>query len=101
MPLILAKPNPDGTRDVMIVLGSDSLERMKEHDPVEVEWHTFPFKNDALRIIGISYANDAEMVQMTQLARQGKLEEAITMVVSGWKYRPERGDHDLGYEKLG
>jgi hypothetical protein len=40
------------------------------------------------------------MTQMEQLARQGKANEAIKMAISGWKYRPEKGDHDLGYQKL-
>jgi hypothetical protein len=40
------------------------------------------------------------MTQMEQLARQGKMQQAIDMAVSGWKYRPERGDHDLGFTPL-
>jgi hypothetical protein len=101
MPLILAKPNNDGSRDVIIILGPENIERMKEKDPVEVEWHTFPFAKDPPRLIGITYASDAEMTQIAQLARQGKMLEAINMATSGWKYRPEMGDHDLGYEQLG
>lgn len=100
MPLILARPNNDGSVDAVIVLGPDSISRMQEKDPVELHWHEMPFANKAPHVIGISIATDAEMTQMTQLARQGKTQEAIKMAVSGWKYRPEMGDHDRGFEKL-
>jgi len=96
----LSKPNPDGTRDILIVLGSDNVERIKEHDPVEVEWDKLPFGKTPPRIIGITYASDTEMTQMEQLARQGKTREAVAMAVSGWRYRPEMGDHDRGYEQF-
>lgn len=99
MPLILARPTPSGV-DVLIVLGSDNIERIKEKDPMQMDWQQFPFRFDRISVIGISYASDAEMVQLTQLARQGKTSEAIDIATSGWKYRPEKGDHDLRPEKF-
>jgi hypothetical protein len=100
MPLILVQPNDDRTKNLLIVLGPDNVERMKEKDPVEIYWDQLPFSLDLIKTIGISYATDAELVQMEQLARQGKTNEAVKMAISGWKYRPEKGDHDLGYQKL-
>lgn len=99
MPLILARPK-NGKVDVLIVLGSDNVERIKEKDPLQMHWREFPFWQDRIGVIGISYASDAEMTQLTQLARQGKTLEAIKIATSGWKYRPEKGDHDLGPEKF-
>lgn len=103
MPLILAinsKKN-DGSKDVVIILGPDTIERMQEKDPVELNWSELPFSECRPNLIGISIATDAEMTQMTQLARQGKTGEAIKLAFSGWKYRPEMGDHDLPPERLG
>jgi len=95
MPLVLAHPNNDGTMNVMLVLGPESIERIKEKDPVEFNYNECPFAKNPPRVIGISYASDSEMTQMTQLARQGRTKEAIKMAMSGWKYRPELGDNDL------
>jgi hypothetical protein len=97
MPLILVKEHGP---DILIVLGPDNIERMQDKDPVEVEWHKLPFAKVAPRVIGIVCATQAEMTQMEQLARQGKTDEAVKMAISGWKYRPDKGDHDLGYQKL-
>jgi hypothetical protein len=99
MPLILARPR-NGRMDVLIVLGPDNIERIQEKDPVEVQWDDLPFSGWLPRTIGITYATQAEMTQMEQLCRQGKRDEAIKMAVSGWKFRPERGDHDGGFQAL-
>jgi hypothetical protein len=99
MPLVLARPNDEGSVDVMIVLGPENIERIKEKDPVEVRFWQMAFADSKIHMVGISYASDAEMTQMEQLLRQGKMSEAIQMAVSGWKYRPDLGDHDLPPEK--
>lgn len=102
MPLILAVASNrnDGSMDVLIILGPDNIERIKEKDPVELKWWEYPFAKQRPATIGISYANETEMMQITQLARQGKTAEAIYMATSGFKYRPEKGDHDLGPERF-
>jgi len=100
MPLILTKPGEEpGYRDLLIVLGPENIERIKEKDPFQLDHTDLPGVG-RLGVIQISYASDAEMTQMSQLARQGKLEEAVKLATAGWKYRPERGDHDLGPQKL-
>lgn len=103
MPLILAKPNSDGkSKDLLIILGDDSIDRMKEKDPFEVDARNFPWK-ERMGNITISYATSSQMTQIEQLVRQGKRDEALDLAVetmSGFKYRPERGDHDLGPERL-
>jgi hypothetical protein len=102
MPLILSRPNDKGTRDLLIVLGPENIERMQEKDPFQVNWNELPMQIRATQpgAIVISYATDAEMMQMIQLARQGKMAEAIDLATSGFKFRPELGDHDLGPERL-
>src|SRR5215831_14867528 len=101
MPIILSKPNEEkGVRDVLIILGPENIERIQEKDPFQVDCEDMPMAPFRIGIIQVSYATDTEMVQMTQLARQGKLDEAVKLATSGWRYRPERGDHDLGPEHL-
>jgi hypothetical protein len=45
MPLILATDSGknDGSKNVLIVLGPESIERMKEKDPVELKWFELAF----------------------------------------------------------
>jgi hypothetical protein len=99
MPLLLALPRREGI-DVVIVLGPDNIERIQERDPVEVEWDRTPFKQNRVRRIVIASATAAQLTQCEQLVRQGKPDEAIGLISSGWKYRPEKGDHDLGPQRL-
>lgn len=102
MPLILSRNNSRGTRDILIILGPDNIDRMKEKDPFEVRCWEFPWK-EPLGIITISYATDAEMTQVTQLARQGKTDEAMQLAIgttTGFQYRPDLGDHDRGPQRL-
>jgi hypothetical protein len=103
MPLILSRNNKQGTRDIMIILGEDNIERMKEKDPFELRCWELPW-TEPLGVVTISYANPTEMVQIEQLARQGKQDEAMkiaTGTTSGFAYRPDKGDHDRGPERLG
>ena len=100
MPLILAKPNDQGGKDILIVLGPENVERIQEKDPFQVDCASMPGFPFWAGIIQIGYVTEAEMVQCTQLARQGKLQDAIKLVTSGWRYRPELGDHDLPPEQF-
>jgi hypothetical protein len=87
-------------RVMLVVIGPDNVERMQERDPLELELYRMPFP-EPVAVIGIVIASDAELTQLEQLMRQGKVEEAIERATSGWKYRPERGDHDLGPQRMG
>ncbi len=96
MALIVSRTNNKGTRDILIILGSQNIERMQEKDQFELNWWQTPYSKQLPGTIGISYATDVEMMQWEQLARQGKQDEVIRLATSGWKYRAEKGDHDLG-----
>lgn len=92
MPLVISILQ-DGKRNVIIILGPDNVDRIKEKDPVEVTISDFPWK-EPIGLLRISYASDAELIQLEQLARQGKIAEVIERTAAGWRYRPEMGDHD-------
>lgn len=98
MPLIMGRPNR-GRTDLLIVLGSENIERMQDKDPFELKCWELPYR-DPIGVIQIAYATDAEMTQYEQLVRQGKVSEVIKQLSSGWAYHPEKGDHDRGPERL-
>jgi hypothetical protein len=101
MPLIFVKHN-EGRRVVLIILGPDNIERMQEKDPFEV--HCRDLLGDVpINSITVAYATGAELTQIEELLRQGKRAEAMDLAlttVSGFRYRPERGDHDRGFQQL-
>jgi hypothetical protein len=72
---------------------------MKDKDPFELEYWKVPWK-EPLDLIAISFATDTEMIQIAQLVRQGKTDEAIKLATAGFRYRPDLGDHDLGPQTL-
>jgi len=98
MPLIISTKKK-GKRVVLVIIGPDNVERMQEKDPLELELYRLPFA-EPVSVVGMVIASDAELVQIEQLLRQGKVDEAIERATSGWQYRPEMGDHDLGPQKM-
>jgi len=99
MPLIISTKKK-GKRVALVVIGPDNVERMQEKDPLEIELYRMPF-SEPVSVVGMVIASDAELVQIEQLLRQGKVDEAIERATSGWEYRPDLGDHDLGPQKMG
>ena len=99
MPLIISTKKK-WKRIVLVIIGPDNIERMQEKDPLEIELYRLPFA-EPISVIGVVVASDAELTQIEQLLRQGKVDEAIERATSGWQYRPEMGDHDLGPQKMG
>lgn len=83
---------------VLVVLTDDSLARMREADPAEV----------ILRQTGRTLVNPTVLIchekDSPELARllQGRdVPAIIAHLQRGRKFRPEKGDHDRGPEKLG
>jgi hypothetical protein len=100
MPILLHTANLDGSREVIIILDRDNIERIKEKDPVCIACNEPPFDRMIVRAIGITFATEAEMMHYHQLGRQGKVAEVVRLATAGWKFRPEKGDHDRGPEPL-
>jgi hypothetical protein len=101
--LMLTAVRADGSMDLLIVLGDDNMERVKQYDPAQIEWHKLPqyFSRRLLNIVAVGYATASEMEQIKGLASQGRQAEAFALVTRGFKYRPEAGDHDFGPTLLG
>ena len=93
---MLMLPMQVGERvDLLIVLEEDQLDRIKAHDNAEIQWKDIPYRGRPGTIV-IAYANAEEMVKIHKWAAEDNLKEAVKLLTSGWKYRPELGDHDFG-----
>jgi hypothetical protein len=101
--ILLTAQRADNTVYLVIVMGNDNVERIKQYDPVEVIWKELPWKLSSRvpHTIGISYATGEEMAAIEKLAAEGKSNEALALVTRGWQYHPEKGDHDFGPTVLG
>lgn len=97
--LILPIETPNHAADALvIVLGDDSLERMAEADPAEV----------ILRQSGRTLVNPTVLVchkkespEFTRLLQSRDLPKILDHLRRGFRFRPEKGDHDHGPRRLG
>lgn len=103
MILLTAAVTKSNQINLVIVLGDDNLERIKQYDPVEVIWHELPWRVSSRfpHTIAVAYATREELELIERLAKDGKQEEALQLVTRGWRFRPELGDHDFGPVALG
>jgi hypothetical protein len=101
--LLLTQVLRNGTVNLLIVMSEENIERIKQYDQAEVHWGQLPpeYSMRKPRTIGVGYATEAEMVQIEKLVMKGKKDEAFALVTRGFKYRPEKGDHDFGPTLLG
>lgn len=101
--LVFPIATPNHQDDLLVVvLGSDNLERMQEGDPAEVKLKELASgKNRHLLLqptVVLCYEKD--MGKVTKLANAGDIQALLKYLNRGWKFRPERGDHDRGPERL-
>ncbi len=81
---------------LFIGLQDDSLERMKEYDPAQIEVSKMPaeFRRRKLGHIIVGYMTDADLQHVMRLEKSGNMAEGLKYLTQGFKFRPERGDHD-------
>jgi len=75
---------------------------MKAYDPVEVPIKDLPPEYSGLTFkdVIVTFATDADVAHVEQLARAGQGREALRYLTRGFRYRPDRGDHDRPLEDL-
>lgn len=88
---------------VMIVLREGNIERIRAYDPVEIPLKHLPtqFAERTLKDVIVTYATDEDGAKAEALARAGKATEALRHLTHGYRFRPDRGDHDNPPELLG
>jgi len=81
---------------VMIVLQDGNIDRMRAYDPVEIPLSMMgpTFAGLELRDVTVTYATDADLREVERLAQQGEIRDALRYLTRGFRFRPDRGDHD-------
>lgn len=96
--IILPIESDDHEHDALIViLHDDSLERMTKADPAEIV-----LRQTGKKLVNptILICHEKDSPKLTQLLNSGDLYAIVKHLQRGWKFQPERGDHDRGPESL-
>jgi len=87
--------------DVLVVVDDESLDRMKQRDPFEVDLASVANRHNARhrsqcypRSLGVVWASAEDLGTIVALTKQGKVSAAIAYACRGWEKKPE--DHDAG-----
>lgn len=86
-----------------VILEDDNLTRIREYDPCEivVDKLGLPWARLRLSMMRIYYATHEECVQLTAIQkREDALKFINDVLTRGWKFKPECGDRDGGYESV-
>jgi hypothetical protein len=92
-----------GEYALFVVLEDDNIVRMKEYDPAEVDLHKLgpPWNKLRLRTVIVGYlAPGEDTKEFHRLIGEGRPKAAIRYLNRGFRFRPERGDHDADYLPL-
>ena len=93
-----------GQFDLIVVLEDENLERIRDHDPAEQDVLRLPdvWRRQRVRRIQIGYLTPDEMREgMERLESDRNPVRLLQMVFARWKFRPEKGDNDMPYARLG
>lgn len=87
---------------LMIVLQEGNIERLREYDPVEVPLTMLgpKFAGLQLRDVTVTYATDEDIREVERLGQQGDIRGALRYLTRGFRFRPDRGDHDNPWQHL-
>jgi hypothetical protein len=103
--IVISKVRRNGTVDLLIVLDEQSIERIRAYDQAEVLWGQLPHEYSARRpnCIGIGFATTEELNEIERLSATDEnwKEKAYALVTRGFKFQPDKGDHDFGPITLG
>lgn len=103
--LLLTRVRRNGRVDMLVVMGEENIERIKQYDPVEIMWGTLPpeYSMRMPATIAVTFATAEEMKQVEQMSVSDPAwkERAFAMLTRGFQFRPEAGDHDFGPTVLG
>ena len=83
---------------LIVILGPDDLDRMRQADPAEIKLRETP-ATLVNPLIMICCEGDDPKLQ--KLLEQKDLDAIVEHLQRGWKYRPDRGDNDAGAKPFG
>jgi len=100
--LVIPLMSKDHKYDALIlVLGPDNLDRMKQADPAEVVMRQINQGDFRLVDPVIYLCYEEPSPELERLVRGRDPIAILDFLQRGWQYRPEAGDHDRGPERLG
>ena len=94
--LVVPVKRANGRDEVIIVLDKTNIERMKEADPVILE-QLGPY---VLFNPKVTICYEDQSPELTRLVHGRDLNGLVEFLTRGFKFRPERGDHDRGPEDI-
>lgn len=104
--MLLPRVRRNGTVDLLIVMDEESISRIREYDNAEVLWNQLSpeYSMRKPNCIGVGFATAAEIKQIEEASARGDKdwkEKAYALVTRGFKFQPDKGDHDFGPIVLG
>lgn len=86
---------------LLVILDPESLARMREADPAEVNLAEVSRKIGSTilqPIIHICY--EEKTPEFERILQSGDVKALLKYLSRGWRFRPDQGDHDRGPEHL-
>lgn len=82
---------------LVVVLGAGNLARMRAGDPPEVK-----LREVAPHLVHptVVICFEEQQAELMRLLNAGDVRGALAHLSRGWQYRPDRGDHDAGPQRL-
>lgn len=93
-------PKSEEWYDVILVMTDETLERIKDHDPAQLDTRKIleHYKGREFRQLLICYESETDMVEVFRLFKEGNFFEAVKFLHRGFKVLP--GDHDGPYHEM-
>lgn len=91
MPIILTRHNKrTRTTDILIVLEHESVERIQQRDPFELDARAVAERHGPdVRVgaIGVVSGSEPDIAEIIRLQRAGKHDEAMAYAIRGWSMK--------------
>ena len=98
MMLILPIQSHNHERDaIIIVLGQDNIDRMKQHDPAALKCYETG-KTLVNPVIMLAYEDESP--EFSRVVQCGNIGSILEFLQRGKSFQPDRGDHDRGPESI-
>jgi hypothetical protein len=103
--ILLPRIRRNGRVDLLIVLDEESFSRIRTYDPAEVLWDQLGYQYSTRRpaTIGVTFCSAGEQEEIERMSATDPdwKEKAYTLLTRGFKFQPDKGDHDFGPTVLG
>jgi hypothetical protein len=85
---------------IVIILTPDNLERMKKADPGKLDLSNIHRAGYNLHEPTIMLCYEEPTPEFNRLMHLADIHALLKYLLRGWKFQPEKGDHDRGPESV-